>query len=111
MGKQKYGNFCLDAENQKVALDFAKEGDYARWSKGKHRVYFVFQYTTAKDAITLNTGDEKAFKAIAEAAKLPKKHEVAYDTPAGWLTKYLTQNGSDKIFPAAKVEKLTRVKP
>jgi hypothetical protein len=112
VGKEKYGNMCLSTDDSpKGALDFAKEGAYEKWAKTKTRAYVVFHYTTGKDQISLNFGNEKAFKAVAEEAKLTKvKNTEVYDTPAGWLDKYLDKNGRDKVFPNGDAKTFTRAK-
>jgi hypothetical protein len=73
-------------------------------------VYVVFRYSTAKDEITINYGDENAYERIAKQAKLRWGLGGVYETPVGWLAGYLEKNGSDTIFPASKDEKYTRVK-
>lgn len=110
IGKQTYGNVCVDTERTKDLPDFSKEGEYARWSKGKGRAYFVIKYVAGKDELIINSGNEKVFKTIAEGAKLSLKDKIAYETPAEWLTKYIDKNGSDKIFPADIDAKITRAK-
>ncbi len=112
VGKEKYGNMCLSTgEAQKGSLDFAKDGAYEKWAKSKTRAYCVFHYTTGKDEISLNFGDEKAFKAVAGEAKLAQVNNTeVYVTPAGWLEKYLDKNGRDKVFPNGKSETFKRSK-
>lgn len=113
VGKEKYGNMCMSSATQpeKDALDFSKEGQYAKWAASKTRAYLVFHYTPGKDDLKLNFGDEKAFKKIAADAKLTtlNKTEV-YETPAGWLEKYLDKNGRDKLYPADAALPLKRSK-
>ncbi|MBM3981893.1 MAG: hypothetical protein FJ304_16800 [Planctomycetes bacterium] len=112
VGEEKYGNLCLSTDDSKGALDFSKEGAYEKWTKTKTRAYVVFHYTTGKDQISLNFGNEKAFKAIATEAKLKKVTESSdvYVTPAGWLDKYLDMNGREKVFPNDDAKKFTRSK-
>ena len=110
VGKEKYGNLCFDTQtDQGSPPDFGKKGAYEKWAKGKTRAYFVFRYTAGKDQITLNFGDEKTFKAVAEEAKLPMKAK-GFETPAGWLEKYLDKNGHKTVFPASADKTLTRMK-
>lgn len=113
VGKEKYGNMCLSTDDSKGALDFNKEGAYEKWTKTKTRAYVVFHYTTGKDELSLNFGNEKAFKAIATEAKLMQvkvKDAGVYVTPAGWLEKYLDKNGREKVFPNDDAKKFTRSK-
>jgi hypothetical protein len=113
VGKERFGNLCMDIGGKKdeVLPNFGKEGAYARWSKKKTRLYIVFRYSTARDEITLNSGDEKAYESVAKEAKLTRLNDDSpYETPVGWLAGYLDKNGSGKIFPTDKDEKFNRVK-
>jgi hypothetical protein len=113
VGKEKFGNLCMDTGGGKndVWPDFREDGAYRRWARSNGRLYVVFRYATDKDEITLNFGDEKAFEAVAREAKLPmKKETVPFETPIGWLAKYIEKNGFDTIFPAEKEIKFKRKK-
>jgi hypothetical protein len=112
VGKERFGNLCMDVDGDKgsVLPNFGKDRAYARWAKSKGRLYIVFRYSAAKDEITLNFGDEKAYDAVAKEAKLKEVKEGLYETPEGWLAGYLEKNGSDKLFPADKDVKFTRAK-
>ena len=81
-----------------------------RWAGSRSRFYVVFRYTTGKDEITLNLGDEKAYEAIAREAKLKEPKDAPFETPVGWLANYIEKNGSGKIFPAEKEVKFERKK-
>lgn len=107
--KQTYGNLCFDTE-KKDKLDFRKASEYEQWAKGQNRAYYVFKYTAGKDEIITNPGNGKAFKAIAADAKITENRKTAgFETPPGWLAKYLGANGSGRLFPVAEDEKWVRV--
>jgi hypothetical protein len=110
VGKERFGNLCMNPGGKKdeILPNFGKDGVYARWSKSKGRLYVVFRYSTAKDEITLNFGDEKAYDSVAKEAKLKEVKEGLYETPVGWLAGHLEKHGSDTIFPAAKDVKFKR---
>ena len=112
VGKEKFGNLCMDtnANKRDVLPNFTNADVYEEWSKSKSRVYVVFRYSTGKDEIILNFGDEKAFESVAKAEKLIKKKDELFETPVGWLAKYIEKNGSDKIFTDAKDVKYERKK-
>ena len=112
VGKEKFGNLCMDFGGRKkdVLPDFGMAGAYERWAGSRSRFYVVFRYTTGKDEITLNLGDEKAYEAIAREAKLKEPKDAPFETPVGWLANYIEKNGSDKIFPAEKEVKFERKK-
>ena len=112
VGKEKYGNLCMDhgGGKKEVLPNFAEAGAYEHWAGGKSRFYAVFRYTTGKDEITLNFGDEKAFQAAGRAAKLKEPEDAPFETPVGWLASYLEKNGSDRIFPPEKETTFKRKK-
>jgi hypothetical protein len=111
IGKEQYGNLLLDINDLrrlKIA-HFNKEGEYDKWSKGTGRRYLVFRTAATKDGLIINWGDEVAFKALMKDEKIPQddknlstedKKIFSFQTPAGWLAKYLEKNGRAKIFPA-----------
>jgi len=119
IGKEQYGNLLLDADDKLGLARLGKEGAYAGWSQGAGRRYVVFRYAATKDGLTLNSGDEEAFKALMKDEKFPRDDKklasqikdanwFSYKTPAGWLAKYLEKNGPGRIFPAAKDVKYVR---
>jgi hypothetical protein len=108
VGKQKYGNICCTTGDGGFYADFGTAGAYEKWVKEKSRAFLVFQYRFAKNKLVLNFGDEKAFKAIAEGANLPKNRDIFYTAPVGWLAKYLEKNGSAEIYPPDADAKYTR---
>lgn len=110
VGKEKFGNLCMDhgGGKKEVMPDFGMAGAYERWAGSRSRFYAVFRYTTNKDEITLNFGDEKAFQAAGRAAKLKEPEDAPFETPVGWLSNHIEKNGSDKIFPAEKVTRFKR---
>jgi hypothetical protein len=112
VGKEKFGNVCMNIEGDKkdVLPDFGRGDAYERWAGSRSRFYAVFRYTASKDQITLNLGDEKAFEAIAKEEKLTQPKDGLFETPAGWLAKYIEKNGSNRLFPEAKETTFKRKK-
>ncbi len=111
VGKHQYGNLLMDSANAKEGIaSLGTEGEYARWSKGTSRAYFVFRAESHKDGITLNFGDENAFKKLMADEKIVANDKTIFKTPAGWLAKYLEKHGHDTIFPAAKDAKMVKAK-
>ena len=112
VGKEKFGNLCMDHGGGKheVLPDFGMTGAYEHWAGSRSRFYVVFRYSTGKDEITLNFGDDKAYQAIGREAKLKEPKDAPFETPVGWLASHIEKNGSDKIFPAEKEIKFERKK-
>lgn len=107
VGKHTYGTFIAE----EVALD--KEDGFAAWQKKARREYFVFQYVRDGDKLTLNWGNYDAFEKVMEGAGIGHnggKHFRIYDTPAGWLAKYLDKSGPGKLFDGSNTISLTRDK-
>ncbi len=111
IGKEQYGNLLIDANDRLRIAHLEKEGEYEKWSKGTGRRYIVFRCAATKDGLTLNFGDEDAFKALMKDEKIEPddknissedKKVFCFKTPVGWLAKYLEKNGREKFFPAAK---------
>src|SRR5262249_31009978 len=94
VGKEHYGNLLLDANtnNKEGIAMLDKEGEYAKWSKGTGRRYYVFHYTPGKDGFVLNFGDEKAVKKLMMDEKIEMDSKQFFKTPVGWLAKYLQKN-------------------
>lgn len=121
VGKGQYGSILVDADHRLGLLALEKEGEYARWSKGAGRRYVVFRYDAGKDGLTINSGDEDAFRALMKDENIPRDDKKVapqtkdqdrfyYKTPAGWLAKYLDKQGHEKLFPAAKDTKYAKEK-
>jgi hypothetical protein len=112
VGKEKFGNLCMDHGGGKheVLPDFGKAGAYEHWAGRRSRFYVVFRYSTGKDEITLNFGDDKAYQAIGREAKLKEPKDAPFETPVGWLANYIAKNGSARLFPAEKELKFERKK-
>jgi hypothetical protein len=112
VGKEKFGNLCMDhgGGKKEVLPDFGAPGAYEHWAGSRARFYVVFRYSTGKDEITLNFGDEKAYQAVGREARLKEPKDAPFETPVGWLANYIEKNGSDKIFPADKDIKFERKK-
>lgn len=111
VGKGTYGNVVLDPNRAPESPNFGREGAFAAWQKGKEKRYFVFRYALADSTLTVDAGNEKAFKELMAAEKLVRKSDLDfYPTPAGWLTKYLDRNGPDTIFDGSNTQKYTPAK-
>ncbi|HJZ53920.1 MAG TPA: hypothetical protein VKE74_03130 [Gemmataceae bacterium] len=92
-----------------------REGEFADWEKRDRRRYFVTRYTLDEDrdgdrfATYYGNPDAQAEVMKAEGIGL-NATEDAYKTPPGWLAKYLTEKGPDKLFPPPYVTVYRRVK-
>lgn len=116
VGKKTYWNVCLDPSLTADFAAFETEGAYAKWAKGPGRMYLVFRCDVTKDGLVVNHGDERTFNEMMRAEKIDDGGEPqgsfgrGFKTPAGWLAKYLEKNGSDRLFPAEKDSKYTKMK-
>ena len=100
VGKHTYAIVLLGAKDGEGAK-FSKEGEYAKWKKVPKQQYFVFRYARDGDKLTLDCGDYDKFKALMKDEKITGdggKYFEYFDTPAGWLDKYLAKTGPDKIY-------------
>jgi hypothetical protein len=82
--------------------DFDREGEFAAWVKRDRRRYFLAHYTLDGDRFTLYDCIPENLEAVMKAGKIARTAtDDAYGTPPGWLAKYLTENGPEKLFPPA----------
>ena len=81
---------------------FDREGEFAAWVKRDRRRYFFAHYTLDGDRWTVNDCIPENLAEVMKAGGIGRTvTKEAYDTPPGWLAKYLTENGPDKMFPPA----------
>lgn len=109
VGKHTYATIFLHPSDDGKFADFGTEGEFEKWQKGSSRRYFIFRYTLDGDQLTVDGGNEKEFKKLAEGEKFETSGFYT-KTPAGWLAKYLNKNGPEAIFDGSNVERRTRVK-
>ena len=113
VGKHTYATVIVGAGGGDKTPRLHKEGDYAKWQKEEDKRYFVFRYTLDGDALTIDAGDLDTFTKLmgdAKIADLGRKYTPHFATPAGWLDKYLTKTGPDKVFDGTNVLVLKREK-
>jgi hypothetical protein len=114
VAREKYGSMCLyvgggdEIENTDWCVHLHKEGMYAKWAKNEDRRYIIFWYSSGKDELVINFGEEEVTKKVMKDEGIG--HDYGFKTPAGWLAKYLEKNGREKLFPANKDGKAVRLK-
>jgi hypothetical protein len=110
VGKHTYLNFI---EGPAELLRFDEKGAFAKWKKETKKEYFVSRAARDDGRLTLDCGNIVAFTALMKGANIKDvgmKHFPRFQTPIGWLAKYLDKDGPDKIFDGTNVLVLTREK-
>jgi hypothetical protein len=116
LGKHTYLNVLIEFEkfegnNTLFYLQCDREGEFAAWGKRPGRRYFIFHYTLDGDDFALNAGTPDNTKDVMTAEKVRRNAtDDAYQTPPGWLAKYLTANGPEKLFPPTEAIAYRRAK-
>ena len=113
VGKHTYVTVLVGTGDNDRAPRLHKEGEYAKWQKTEKKRYFVFRYERTGDALTLDCGNHDAFRKLMDDAKIDSsgpKYVPHFETPAGWLDKYLAKTGPDKVFDGTNVIELKREK-
>lgn len=109
IGKHTYATIYLHPTEQAKFADFREAGAFEKWMKGDNHRYFIFKYTLDGDNLTVDGGNDTAFKKLMADEKIAMTGDY-FKTPAGWLAKYLEKNGPETIFDGSNVEKRTRMK-
>jgi hypothetical protein len=111
IGKYGYMTVFLENGNGAQFADFRKEGAYEKYTQNKERRYFIFQYTIDGDKLVVDGGNHTAVKEVMEAAKIGTVNDGPFQTPEGWLAKYLTNPGPDKIYDRTNKQDYRRAQP
>jgi hypothetical protein len=102
IGKHTYATILVGSTASQELPLFGNEGDFAKWRKEKGKQYYIFRYTRDGDRLTLDGGNLDSFMALMKDAKIKSdgsNHFIKYyETPAGWLAKYLDKTGPDDLF-------------
>jgi hypothetical protein len=111
-GKHTYANLLVLSNRPKKAEwepDFAREGEYERWTRHPQHGYWVGHLSIKGPVVTMDYGNLEAFKALMKKENFMEIGEF-YKTTPGWLTTYLEKNGPAQIFDSGKgTQTLTRV--
>ena len=111
VGKHTYASVILKDDPDRS--DFTKEGGFADWKKATGKQYFIFRYARDGNELTIDCGNNDTFNALMSDSKikgLGAKPIEYYETPAGWLAKYLDKTGPEKIFDGSNALMLEREK-
>jgi hypothetical protein len=112
VGKHTYLSLILDEEGG-ASSTFASEGAFAKWKKAEKKRYYLIRYSRDGDTVTLDYGNDNLCATIMEDAKVKatgQKPFEFYETPAGWLAKYLDKTGPAKLFDKTESQELKRKK-
>lgn len=110
IGKHTYATIYLklgSASGFSGYADFRKEGAFEEWNKGKGRGYFVFRYALDGGDLTVDGGGNKA---VTKLMKAEKVEGIPFQTPPGWLGKYLEKNGPQALYDGTNVQLWRRPK-
>jgi hypothetical protein len=113
VGKHTYVSLILSENDNDLPPKFNKEGDFAKWKEQTKKYYYVYRYASDGDRLTLDSGHNEKFDALMKDAKIESDGGQSikfYDTPAGWLDKYLDKTGPAKLFDETNYLKLKREK-
>jgi hypothetical protein len=105
LGKNTYLTVLAEFEKVNGGTSFShaqfdQQGEFAAWQKRPGQRYLIAHYTLDGDNFVLNVGNLDATKDVMKAENIRQTAtEDAYQTPPGWLAKYLTANGPEKLFP------------
>jgi hypothetical protein len=113
VGKHTYMSLVLGVKDQNAPPRFDEEGTFEKWQKAENKRYFVFRYARAGDQLTLDCGNFVTFIELVKDAKIKGDGQQPlefYNTPAGWLAKYLDKTGPDKLFDKTNYLALKREK-
>jgi hypothetical protein len=111
LNQESYVNVLLDKDRKGDAfVDLGPEGEFAKWQRAPGRRYLILHYAVADEELTLNLGDEKAFKDLLKREKIEVDKEEVPMAAEGWLAKYLTKNGPGELYPKGKGQRVVRQK-
>jgi hypothetical protein len=110
IGKHSYANIILAPGGGLDGVQFDKDGAFAQWQKGSKKRYFIFRYKLDGDKLVVDGGNDKVFANLMKTEKFGQVDSNFFETPAGWLTKYLGKNDPDTIYDQSNANKYTRAK-
>lgn len=113
VGKAQYASGILGSADNNEPPKFGKEDVFAEWKKAESKRYFIFQYTRDGDKLTVDCGDYSKFCTLMKDSNIAgdgSKHIEHFNTPTGWLAKYLDKTGPEKVFDGTNRMVLTREK-
>jgi hypothetical protein len=111
--KRAYVSLILAPNETAGPPKFGKEGAFEEWTKAQARRFYVLRYTRDGDNLTLDCGNNAAFTALMKDEKIKKNDDTPigfYETPTGWLAKYLDKTGPAKLFDKTNYLELKRKK-
>ena len=113
VGKHTYVNLIVGPTGNGKLPSFDKEGAFAEWEKAAKKEYFVCRLTRDGGKFILDGGNNDAFTRLMKESDIKETANSDYrsfETPAGWLAKYLDKTGPDKLFDGTNDLALTREK-
>ncbi len=109
IAKSTYANVILTKKGDLKQFDTV--GEFAKWQKEPAKWFYLFRYTIDGDKLTIDAGSQKVVKQLMTDAKVAiSKGTEFYETPAGWLAKYLDKNDPKAIFDGSNVAKYRKLK-
>jgi hypothetical protein len=109
IGKHAYATVYLHPTEDAKFADFRADGAFETWQTGDRRRYFIFRFVLDGDKLDVDAGNDDAVKKLMEDEKV-KLANGYFQTPAGWLAKYLEKDGPGTIFDGKAVDHRKRVK-
>jgi hypothetical protein len=113
VGKHTYVNVIIGSTERDPPPSFDEEGAFEKWKKDAKKKYFVFRAAREGDRMTLDCGNNDTFTRLMKDADIKddgRNNVPFFETPVGWLAKYLDKNGPDKIFDGTNMLELAREK-
>lgn len=111
IGKHNYANIYIKEDIQKrdpFFADFRQEGEFQKWAKGTKRRYFIFRYVLCEDKLIVDGGGEQAVAKLMAAEAIEGRSP--YQTPRGWLAKYLEKDRPENLYDESNVQVWRRTK-
>src|SRR5260370_21074250 len=100
IGKNTYATIYLKDDDAKPVAgyaDFRQEGAFEKWNKGNKRSYFIFRYVVDGDKLTVDGGSKQSVKQVMKEQDI-QGVSGRFQTPPGWLAKYLDKHGPQTLF-------------
>jgi hypothetical protein len=108
LGKYTYATIYVQKGKGLSFADFRKEGAFEAWNQGKQRRYFVFRYVLDGDKLTVDGGGSQAVEKLMKAEKIEARRGY-FQTPPGWLARYLGKHGPQALYDGTNVQHWERV--
>jgi hypothetical protein len=105
IGKHTYATIY---RNERGFADFRKEGAFEKWNEEPLQRYYVFRYVLDGDKLTVDGGDSEAMKKLMHDERISEA--PYFDTPRGWLAKYLEKSGPKTLYNGTNVQEWRRQK-